>query len=57
MGENILTKFYHFIINIKYLGLSNLTMKITISQEYLIAKVLKRKKMKYSDWPQKVANH
>ena len=39
--ENILTK---------CLALNNLTIKMTIIQEYLIQNVLKRKKMKQSDW-------
>ena len=38
--KNILTKFHDFIISLKYLALSNLTIKITISHEYLIQNVL-----------------
>ena len=41
--KNILTKFHDFIINLKYLALNNLTIKITISHEYLIQNVLKSK--------------
>ena len=54
--KNVLEKFHDFIKNLKNLALSNLT-NLTISQEYLIQTVLKRKKMKQSDWLQKVANH
>ena len=39
--KNILTK---------CLALNNLTIKMAIIQEYLIQNVLKRKKMKQSDW-------
>lgn len=42
--KNILTKFHEFIVNLKNLALSNLTISITISQEHLIQNVLKRKK-------------